>query len=180
MQQIYLTIQAPLGMLLAISSVTIFWMQLLLSLFVCIVALVWYVWPSLVKLPLNSALAALLFVHVFRYLGMTLLVPYMYDQRLPSEYLNGSAYGDLLAAVLAMASIFALRYKWRVAIPLVWVFSLWGFGDLLNGLRSVFQVNLPKFNLATIWYIYTFYAPLVILSHLMIFWILIKSKSWNK
>lgn len=180
MQQIYSTIQAPAVMLLTINSVSIFWMQLLISLFICILVMVWYIWPLLTKLPLNSALIALLFVQVFRYLGMTLLVPDMFDQRLPSEYLNASAYGDLLAAALALTSIFALRNKWRLAIPLVWVFSLWGFGDLLNGLRSVLQINLPKFNLGTIWYIYTFYAPAVILSHLMIFWILIKSKSWIK
>ena len=178
--QIYLTIHAPLGMLLAINSAIIFWMQLLLTLSVCILVTVWYVWPALIKLPLYSALIPLLFVQVFRYLGMTLLVPYMFDQRLPSDYLNASAYGDLLAAALALTSIFALRNKWRLAIPLVWVFSLWGFGDLLNGLRSVLQVNLPKFNLGTVWYIYTFYAPVVILSHLMIFWILIKPKSWKK
>ena len=167
-------------MIFTITNVSIFWMQLLLSLFVCILAMKWYIWPALTKLSLNSALIALLFIQVFRYLGMTLLVPDMFDQRLPSEYIDASAYGDLLAATLAFVSVFALRNKWRLAIPLVWVFSLWGFGDLLNGLRSVLQVNLPKFNLGTIWYIYTFYAPAVILSHLMIFWILIKSKSWMK
>jgi hypothetical protein len=52
--------------------------------------------------------------------------------------------------------------------------------DLLNGVRGVLQLNVPSFNLATFWYVYTFYAPLVLVSHLMIFWILIKSKSWKK
>ena len=154
-------------------------MQLLLTLPVCILVILWYVWRAFIKLPLNSALIPLLFVHVFRYLGLTLLVPCMFDQRLPSDYLNASAYGDRLAGALALPSIVALRNMWRLAIPLVWVFSFLGFGDLLNGLR-ILQVNLPKFNLGTIWYIYTFYAPIIILSHLMIFWILIKSKSWIK
>ena len=49
--------------------------------------------------------------------------------------------------------------------------------DLLNGVRGVLQLNVPSFNLATCWYIYTFYAPLVIVSHLTIFLILIKHKS---
>jgi hypothetical protein len=60
---------------------------------------------------------------------------------------------------------------------------MWGFLDLLNGIRGVLQLNVPRFNLATLWYVYTFYAPLVIVSHLMIFWILINSKSvafWKK
>ena len=152
---------------------------LLLSLGVCAIVVAWYVWPYLTKLSRNSALIPLLFVHVPRYVGMTLLVTYMIDPKLPREFLSSGAYGDLLEAALALASIFALRSNWRIAVPLVWVANTWGFVDLLNGVRGVLQLNVPSFNLATVWYIYTFYAPLVIVSHLMIFWILIKSKSWK-
>lgn len=161
-------------------NVTIFWIQILTSVFVFGIVAVWFVWPSLTKFPRNSALTPLLFVHVFRYVGMTLLVAGMIDPKLPREFLSSAAYGDLLAAALALASIFALRSDWRFAIPLVWVTNTWGFVDLLNGVRGVLQLNVPSFNLATLWYVYTFYAPLVIISHLMIFWILIKSRSWRK
>ncbi len=85
-----------------------------------------------------------------------------------------------MEAALAFASIFALRNNWRFAIPLVWVANTWAFLDLLNGVRGVLQLNVPTFNLATFWYVYTFYAPLVIVSHLMIFLVLFKSKSWKK
>jgi hypothetical protein len=128
----------------------------------------------------HSALIPLLFVHVPRYVGMTLLVPGMIDPRLPGEFLVSAAYGDLLEAALALASIFALRRNWRFAIALVWVANTWGFVDLLNGVRGVLQWNVPNFNLATAWYIYTFYAPLVVVSHLMIFWILTNSSYWKK
>ncbi len=111
---------------------------------------------------------------------MTLLVTYMIDPKLPRAFVNSAAYGDLLEAALALASIFALRSNWRVAVPLVWVANTWGFLDLLNGIRGVLQLNVPSFNLATVWYIYTFYAPVVVASHLMIFWILLKSRSWKK
>ena len=158
---------------------TIFWIQILTSVFVFGIVAAWYVWPLLTKLSRNSALIPLLFVHVPRYVGMTLLVSYMVDPKLPKEFLSSAAYGDLLEAALAFASIFALRSKWRVAIPLVWATNTWGFVDLLNGLRGLLQVNVPSFNLATFFYIYTFYAPLVIVSHLMIFWGLIKSRSWG-
>jgi hypothetical protein len=169
-----------MGRGITMDNVTIFWIQILTSVFVCALVAVWYVLPALTKLSRNSALTPLLFVHVFRYVGMTLLVTDMIDPKLPREFLSSAAYGDLLAAALALASIFALRSNWRAALPLVWVANTWGFVDLLNGLRSVLQLNVPSFNLATFWYIYTFYAPLVIVSHLMIFWILIKSRSWKK
>jgi hypothetical protein len=162
------------------NNVTIFWLQLLSSCIVCTIVVAWYVWPYLIKLTRNSALILLLFVHVFRYLGMTLLVPGMVDPKLPREILFNTAYGDLIAAALALVSIFALRSNWRIGVLFAWAFNMWGFVDLLNALRSVLQVNLPSYNLGTVWYIYTFYAPLVIFSHLMIFWILIKSRSWKK
>ena len=169
-----------MGAMTEMNSVTIFWIQLLTSGFVFGIVAVWYVWPVLTKISRNSALVILLFVHVFRYVGMTLLVTGMVDPKLPREFLSSAAYGDLLEAALALASICVLRSNWRVAVPLVWVANTWGFLDLLNGVRGVLQLNVPSFNLATFWYVYTFYAPLVIVSHVMIFGILLKSKSWKK
>jgi len=169
-----------MGATTEMNNVTIFWIQLLTSGFAFGIVAVWYVWPALTKISRNSALVILLFVHVPRYVGMTLLVTGMVDPKLPREFLSSAAYGDLLEAALAFASIFALRSNWRVAVPMVWVANIWGFADLLNGVRGVLQLNVPSFNLATFWYVYTFYAPLVIVSHVMIFGILLKSKSWKK
>ncbi len=160
-------------------STQIFWMQLLASVAIFGIVAVWYVWPSITRLSRNSALILLLFVHVPRYVGMTLLVAGMVDPKLPREFRASAAYGDLLEAALALAAIFALRGRWRIAVPLVWVARTWGFVDLLNGVRGVLQLNVPSFNLGTLWYVYTFYAPLVVISHLMIYWILIKSRYWS-
>lgn len=162
------------------NSTEIFWMQLLVSCAVVSLITTWYVWPRLTKRPLNSALTLLLWVHVPRYVGMVLLVPGMVDPGLPSEFRSGAAYGDLLAAALALASICALRSNWRFGVPLVWITNIWGFGDLLNGVRGVISLNVPQFELATLWYIYTYYAPLVVVSHLTIFAALTRSKSWKK
>jgi hypothetical protein len=161
-------------------STQIFWMQLLASVLVLSLIAAWYVWPALTRLSRNSALILLLFVHVPRYVGMTLLVTGMIDPRLTREFLADTAYGDLIMAALALASIFALRGNWTLAIPLAWVANTWGFVDLLNAVRTVVQTNLPSYDLRTIWYIYIFYGPLVLVSHLLIFWALIKSRSWGK
>ncbi|WP_245334169.1 hypothetical protein [Bradyrhizobium guangdongense] len=164
-------------MQIAMDSVTIFWLQITLSCFVCAIVAAWYVWPMLLSHPRHAALIPLIAVHVMRYVGMTLLVPGMIDPKLSRDFLSNAAYGDLLAAALALASIFALRNNWRFSIPLVWIFNTWGFLDLLNGVRGVLQLNVPSFNLGTLWYIYTFYAPVVVISHLLIFWILITRRS---
>jgi hypothetical protein len=165
---------------LAMNNVSIFWLQLFWSAMLCAVVAFWYIWPALTKLPVKSALIPLTFVHVVRYVGMALLVTGMVDPKLPRDFLNSAAYGDLIAAALALASIAALRGNWRFALPLVWMFNTWGFVDLLNGVRGVLQLNIANFNLATLWYVYTFYAPVVIASHLMIFGILFKARSWKQ
>jgi hypothetical protein len=131
------------------NATAIFWIQILSSLVVFALLATWYAWPALTRLPRNSALVPLLFVHVFRYVGMTLLVAGMIDPKLPGEFLSSAAYGDLIEAALALASVFALRSRWRLAIPLVWVANTWGFVDLLNGLRGVVQSSIPTFNLGT-------------------------------
>lgn len=158
----------------------IFWLQIACSVAVCVILTKWYVWPSFTALSRNSALVALLFVHVFRYVGMTVLVTSMIDPQLPREFLFNVAYGDLIAAALSLASIVALRSSWRVALPLVWAANTWGFADLVNGVRSLVQLDVPSFDLSTIWYVYTFYAPVVLVSHVLIFWILIKPRPWAK
>lgn len=162
------------------NNVLIFWMQILASCVVVAIAASWYVWPWLTRLSRNFALIALFWVHVPRYVGMTLLVTGMVDAKLPGGFLAGAAYGDLLEAALALACIFALRSHWRLAIPLAWATNTWGFLDLLNGVRGVLSLNVPNFNLATVWYIYTFYAPMVLAAHLLIFAVLIKSRSWTE
>jgi hypothetical protein len=98
------------------NSTQIFWMQLLVSCVVCVIVVAWCVWPHLTKLSRNSALIPLLFVHVPRYVGMTLLVPGMVDPKLPREVLLTTAYGDLIAAALALSAIVALRSNWRVGV----------------------------------------------------------------
>jgi hypothetical protein len=132
-------------------NVSIFWLQILTSVFVFGTMAVWYVWPLLTNRSRNSALIPLLFVHVFRYVGMTLLVSNMVDPTLPKEFLSRAAYGDLIEAVLAFASIFALRSNWRFALPMVWVANTWGFLDLLSGLRVLLESKVPSFNLEVFW-----------------------------
>jgi hypothetical protein len=168
----------PMGYV--VGRVAIFWIQIVASLGVFSLMTVWYAWPRLAELPRDAALTPLLFVNVFRYVGMIILVGGIVGAEVPHGFLSRAAYGDLLAAALALASIIALRGRWRFAIPLVWVANVWGFADLLNGLRSVIESNIPQYHLETLWYIYVFYAPLVIISEILIFVLLVKSPSGSK
>ena len=81
----------------------------------------WYVMPMLDKLPRDRALIPVLLFHGSRFIGLAFLIPGVTTQPLDPRFANLAAYGDLLAAVLALVAIVALRQAWRTAIPLVWV-----------------------------------------------------------
>ena len=103
----------------------------------------WYVMPTLRTLPRARALLPLLLFHSFRFVGLAFLIPGVTAQELDPRFANPAAYGDLLAAVLALMAIVALRREWRVAIPLVWIFGVEGTLDLLNALTQGLRYNEP-------------------------------------
>ena len=73
--------------------------------------------------------------------------------------------GTLSAAWLALLSLVALRGGWGLALALVWLFNIVGTVDLLNALRHADAVP----DLGATWYIPTFWVPLLLVTHVMIF-----------
>ncbi len=136
----------------------------------------WYVMPALKSLPRAQALKPLLLFHTFRYIGLAFLVPGVAAETLDPSFANPAAYGDLLAAVLALIALVALHFKWVIAIPLVWIFNIEGFLDLINalfqGLRSDAQLGAAYFIPAVI-------VPALLVTHFMIFKLLLQ-KDYSK
>jgi hypothetical protein len=148
----------------------IFGLQLFLSLVVYGLIAAWYVAPRLAHQPLGGALSPLLFLHAFRHVGMVFLVPAVVGPALPAAFAVPAAYGDLLAAGLAMLALVALRGGWSAAVPLVWLFNVVGALDLLyalvQGVR--FQVEL-----GAAYYLPTFLVPALLVTHALIFRLLL-------
>lgn len=133
-----------------------------------------YLWPRLVRLPMASALVALLWIHTFRTLGATLLVPSIIDPRFPGDFAFAIAVGDLIAAGLAFLSILALRARWVLAIPLVWIFNVEGTLDLLNAIYSGIANDITRYDLGPAWFIPTYFVPALLVTHAMIFVLLLR------
>ena len=151
-------------------ALAIFGLQFVLSLVVYAFIAKWYVTPWLAEKPIDQALIPLIFPHAFRYIGMVFLVPGVVARPLPGAFATPAAYGDLATAVLAVLALVALRAGWAKALALVWLFNIVGTVDLLNALR---QANVvPDFGAA--WYIPTFFVPLLLVTHFMIFARLLK------
>jgi hypothetical protein len=143
----------------------IFGVQLALSLVVYALITKWYVSPWLSNKPINAALMFLIFPHAFRHLGLAFLLPGLVDDSLPESFANAAAYGDFVTGLLAILALFSLRAEWRLAIPIVWLFNVFGAADLVNALRNAEAVPY----LGVTWFIPTFVVPVLLVTHLMIF-----------
>ena len=143
----------------------IFILQFSLSLFATGLLARWYAVPCLAEKPLEMALTVLLIPHAFRHVGMAFLVPALNQPRMPADFATAAAYGDLLSGILALMALVALKGRWRIAIPLVWFFSIVGAVDLAYALR---QDGAILYMGAT-WFIPTFLVPLLLVTHAMVF-----------
>ena len=154
-------------------SFQIFGLQVLLSFIGYGLIARWYVAPRLAALPLHTALMPLLFLHAFRHLGMVFLVPAVVAPTLPPGFALPTAYGDLLAGLLALLAIIALRSRWRLALPLTWLFNIVGTLDLVNAFYQGTRLDVGV-HLGSAWYIPTFVVPALFVTHFMIFVLLVK------
>jgi hypothetical protein len=139
-----------------------------------------YVWPAVRAMPRFDALRLLAAFNAFRFLGMNFLVSGFVSSALSSDFANKVGWGDLIAAVLALLSMAALSWRWSIAIPIVWIFNIWGALDLLNAYYiGVTTIGNPGLFGAGI-YIPALYVPLLLLSHLLAFMILSRASSAEK
>lgn len=157
------------------SSAQVFFTQVAMSVLVYALLALWYVVPSLARLPRNRALMPPLVLHTFRTIGLVFIVPGVVGPRMPAAFATPAAYGDLLAATLALAALLTLRAGWRAGIVLVWLFSLEGTADLLYGIFQGAQVKIwDGYALGSAWYLLTFIVPALLVTHALIFWLLLR------
>jgi hypothetical protein len=134
-----------------------------------------YIWPALGGMTPGDALRPLLILHSFRYLGLAFLVPGVVSPELPTAFAKPAALGDVIAALLAVVALLALGS--RIASLLVWLFNVWGSADLLfafyNGARLVRARKLLATHFGAAYFIPTFYVPLLLITHGLVFWILL-------
>jgi len=136
-----------------------------------------YVWPAVRALPRPNALRLLAAFHAFRFLGMNFLVAGFVSPELGSDFASRVGWGDLIAAALALFSMAALSWRWPIAIPVVWIFNIWGTLDLLNAYyMGVTQLRDPGLMGAGI-YVPALYVPLLLVRHVLIFLLLLNPSS---
>jgi hypothetical protein len=132
------------------------------------------IWPALRKLANHEALKILALPHAFRFVGLSFLFPGVVSPELTSPFSIPAAWGDFGAAILALLSIVALAWRWSYAIPLVWIFNLWGTIDLLYAFYNAIVLEIDPALFGAAFYIPTMIVPPLLVIHALIFLILLR------
>ncbi len=111
----------------------------LMSLIASSVAANLSIWPRLRVMDRRDALVLLVAPHMFlRTIGLSFLFPGVVSPSLSAAFAAPAAYGDFVAGILAVAATLALAKRLSWATVLVWVFNVWGAGDLFF---AIYQGN---------------------------------------
>ena len=148
---------------------TIINLQALTGTVAIILAFKWWVQPRLANLSIQDALLPFVFLNTFRYLGLSFMAKEQFYDGFPTEFLNTVGILDFSTAILAIIAAIALKNKWSFAIPLVWIFNIVGFGDLITAFPQFFSLELYNYNLGIIWLTFVTYGLAAFLSHIYIF-----------
>ncbi len=131
-----------------------------------------YIWPDLRRRTRAEALQPLLILHSFRFIGLAVLIPGVVSLDLPSAFAHPEAYGDMIAAILALFSLLLLPSTAGVAAA--WIFNLWGTADLFNAFYQANHAGLLAGQLGAAFFLPTLIVPLLLITHGLVFRILLQ------
>ena len=133
-----------------------------------------YFWPRFQELDLRKTAQPILVLHSFRFGGLSFLIPGVVHAGLNPAWAIPAPFGDFTSAILAIAALSLINstsFK-----PLLWIFNVWGLADLLLGFIDGPRYGIIPF-LGASYYIVILYVPLLLLTHLRIFKLLLKSQT---
>ena len=153
---------------MSIDPLVLFSIQFTFALVAYALAARWYVWTRISSLPPVVALVPLVWVHVFRFIGGSILAPGSVGPGVPTEFREMIGYGDMVTAALALIAVIALRTWGSRAIWFVWVFVVVGLLDTANAVVQSLRFNVFDDPLGVNWVIVTAYVPALLVSSYLI------------
>ena len=136
-----------------------------------------YIWPSLRTMPLEGALIPLVVPHMFRFVGLSFLVPGVVAPSLQPAFAKPAAYGDLVATILAIVTALALFAHLSWAVVIIWIFNIWGSADLLYAIyQGEVRLRIGPGSLGAAFFIPTVIVPPLLITHGLIFQLLLSAK----
>jgi len=130
-----------------------------------------YVLPNLKAWGFRAVMPPILLLHSFRHLGLMFLARGATYPGIPGQFAYPAALGDLLAAILAFASLIAVVGGHRAARRLVWIFNVEGTLDLISATVLANLYNAPAYMGPAYW-IPAFWVPALLVTHYITFLVL--------
>ena len=149
--------------------------NLVFSTFVFWVAARLYLLPRLGELRPRTVLLPILLLHSLRHLGLMFLAPGAIYAGLAPQFAVPAAYGDLIAAVLALAAIPAVATNARAARALVWIFNIEGSVDLAVAI-TLATVYAAAPHMGPAYWIPAFWVPALLVTHYITFVVLFRGR----
>jgi len=134
----------------------------------------WHIAPRLSGTSVEDYLLPLTWVHVFRYAPLTLLVPGQVSSEVPANVANLIAYGDLASALLALVTVIFLKYRLAGALAVAWLFNIIGVADIVAATGASIDAKMADIPIGFNWYIVNFYVPVLIVTHAMMAYRLVR------
>jgi hypothetical protein len=147
--------------------------NLVLSTLIFWIAAKLYLLPRITELEPRTILLPILLLHSLRHLGLMFLAPGAVFPGIPLQFAYPAAFGDLLAAVLALVAIPAVALRARHAKLLVWIFNIEGTLDLINAIVLATFYNAAPFMGPAYW-IPAFWVPALLVTHYLTFILLLR------
>jgi len=133
-----------------------------------------YFWPRFQDAELKKAAQPILILHSFRFGGLSFLVPGVVHAGLNPAWAMPAAFGDFTAAILAFTTLSLINSASFKSF--LWIFNIWGLLDLLLAFVDGPRYGIIPF-LGASYYIAILYVPILLLTHIRVFKLLLKSKT---
>jgi hypothetical protein len=135
-----------------------------------------YLLPRLPDLEARAVALPILLLHASRHLGLMFLAPGAVLPGVPAQFAYPAAFGDLLAAVLALIALPAVVRRSRMARPLVGLFNVAGSIDLASAIALANAYDAAPLMGPAYW-IPAFWVPALIVTHYVMFVLL--GRRWS-
>jgi len=135
-----------------------------------------YLLPLVPRIRPQQILVPILLLHSMRHLGLMFLTRGATFTGMPPQFAYPAAFGDLLTAILAFATIPLVLRSSGLAKPAVWIFNIFGSLDLLAAITFATIYNAPV-TMGPAYWIPAFWVPLLLVTHYVTFVLL--SRRWE-
>jgi hypothetical protein len=147
-----------------------------ITLFIFITLARWYVAPWLAKRERADALIALLWVHVFRYVGLQIFVAQRDGFPISTHGAMEIVIGDVGGAIIAFVAIVLLRQRAFAGVVLCWVLVIETATDTFLNIRGGIEEHLMGAASGVTWMILVFFVPAVIVGVGLLVWQLVSRR----